>query len=255
MPTSRPATTARLIGPLWATAVFLSLVGVATVAARFSFPDDLTLRFQPQRLQILEGLGRPDPIAEARLEELERFERRFAEHHALTRWHIFPGGIFIVIAPLQLARSLRRRMPALHRWLGRLALVAGSIAAVTGLYFGLFMPIAGVAESSIIALVGILFLVAIARAFYAIRRRDLITHREWMLRAVGVMMAVPATRLMGAALDVAFAPTGISSTALFAVDLWITWALVIGLTEWWIRHTRPPSVPPVFDVGLAPSSY
>ncbi len=98
---------------------------------------------------------------------------------------------------------------------------------------------AGIAESTIIALVGLLFLVAIERAFRAIRRRDVATHREWMLRAIGVMVAVPGTRVMGALLDVGFAPTGISSARLFVIDLWVTWALVIGVTEWWIRRTRP----------------
>jgi hypothetical protein len=226
------------IRALWVAVVLLSLVGVVTVVARFSFPDDLVLRFQPQRTRVLEMLGRSDPAAVTRLPELERFERRFAEHRTLTRWHIFSGGLFIVLAPLQLAGPVRRRFPVLHRWSGRFLLVIGSIAAVTGLYFGIVLPIAGIAESIIIVLVGVLFLVAIMRAFRAIRRRDAVRHREWMLRAFGVMVAVPATRVMGAVLDVAFAPTGISSARLFVIDLWITWALVIALTEWWIRHTR-----------------
>ena len=230
---------------LSAAVVLLSLVGVATVGARFSFPGDVTIRFQPHRLRLLEALGRSDPAAATRLSELARFERRFAEHRTLTRWHIFPAGFFIVLAPLQFAGSLRRRFPVLHRWSGRFLLVSGSIAAVTGLWFGIFLPIAGIAESTIIALVGILFLVAIVRAFRAIRRSDVVSHREWMLRAFGVMMAVPATRLMGAVLDVAFAPTGISSARLFVIDLWVTWALVIGMTEWWIRHTRSASRPAV----------
>jgi hypothetical protein len=101
-------------------------------------------------------------------------------------------------------------------------------------------------------LVGTLFLVAIVRAFRAIRRRDPVRHREWMLRAFGVMVAVPATRVMGAILDVAFAPTGISSASLFVVDLWITWPLVIGTTEWWIRYTRPDTRAAVAPEGVLP---
>ena len=231
-------TKAWLTRPLWAAMVLLSLLGVATVAARFSFPGDAASRFYPHRVRLLETLGRSDPAAATRLSEVERFDRRFAEHQTLTRWHILPGGLFIVLAPLQFAGSLRRRFGSLHRWCGRLLLVSGSISAVTGLWFGIFVPIGGIAESTIIALVSILFLVAIVRAFCAIRRSDVVSHREWMLRAFGVMMAVPVTRVMGAVLDVALAPTGISSASLFVIDLWITWALVIGMTEWWIRHTR-----------------
>jgi len=226
------------IRALWVTVIFLSLVGVAIVVARLSFPDDLVLRAEPHRARMLEWLGRPDAAAAARRAEFERFERRFAEHRALTRWHIVAGGLFIAFAPLQLAGAVRRRFPALHRWSGRCLLVIGSTAAVTGLYFGTFLPAAGIAESIIVALVSLLFLVAIVQAFRAIRRHDVVRHREWMLRAFGVMTAVPATRVMGTVLDVSFAPAGISSATLFAIDLWITWALVLGATEWWIRRTR-----------------
>src|SRR5690349_14396952 len=86
------STKAWFVRPLWAAVVLLSLVGVATVVSRFSFPDDLVLRFQPDRLRVLEALGRPDPAAATRVSELERFDRRFAEHRTMTRWHIFAGG-------------------------------------------------------------------------------------------------------------------------------------------------------------------
>src|SRR5262245_41514890 len=98
----------RLRAPIaWAVVVFLSLVGVAIVAPRASFPDDAVVRFQPQRQRLLEAIGRPDVAAAARLPELERFDQRFAQRRALTRWHIFSGGLFIVLAPFQLAIPLR----------------------------------------------------------------------------------------------------------------------------------------------------
>jgi hypothetical protein len=156
----------------------------------------------------------------------------------LTRWHIFSGAFFLVFAPLQLAGRVRRRFQLLHRWSGRLLLVVGSVAAINGLVFGLVLPFAGTAESSIVALVGGLFLVSIVRAFRAIRGGDEASHREWMLRAYGVMMAVPATRVVGTILDVAMAPTGYDSATWLAIDLWITWIVVIAVTEWWIRCTR-----------------
>jgi hypothetical protein len=222
--------------------LFLTLVGGVIVAARLMYPDDFTIRVEPYRVRAITALGLPDPAAATRLIVLREFETHFAEHHALTRWHILTGGLFLSLASFQLAGRARARYPRIHRWTGRVALGSGCIGAVTGLYFGIFMPTAGAAESTIITLVSVLFLVAIACAFRAIRRGDAITHREWMLRAVAVMIGVPATRIAGTGLAIAFLPMGIATTTLLAIDLWITWAAVIAVTEWWIRRTRAPVV-------------
>jgi uncharacterized membrane protein len=228
----------KLAPALWSAMLFLTLVGGVIVAARLTYPDDFGIRLEPYRVRTINTLGLPDPAAATRVIDLRRFEAHFAEHHALTRWHILTGALFLFLAPFQLARRARARYPTIHRWTGRVALVSGCVAAITGLYFGVVMPIAGVAESTIITLVSSLFLFSVIRAFRAIRRGDTVTHREWMLRAVGVMVAVPATRVVGTGFAIALLPTGIATPTLLAIDIWVTWIVVIGVTEWWILSGR-----------------
>ncbi len=85
--------------------------------------------------------------------------------------------------------------------------------------------------------IGILFLVAAARAWRAIRRRDVATHREWMLRAFAVMFAVPLTRVLGTPIDIALV-NRVPLEAGFVVDLGLSWLLMIGAAEWYIRRAR-----------------
>ncbi len=57
-----------------------------------------------------------------------------------------------------------------RRWSGRLLLVLP--ATITGLWFGVLMPIPGAGEATVISLVAAYFVVSLARAFRAIRRGD-----------------------------------------------------------------------------------
>jgi hypothetical protein len=59
-------------------------------------------------------------------------------------------------------------------------------------------PIGGVNEAAARFLAG-LFLFRLGKAFWFIRRRNVVLHREWMIRAVAIALGVATTRpIMGA---------------------------------------------------------
>jgi hypothetical protein len=101
------------------------------------------------------------------------------------------------------------------------------------------MPFAGPPEAAAIALFGGLFLLALARGFVAIRRRDLATHREWMIRAFAIALGISTVRLLGAVFDLALTPAGVSPAGVFLVSIWLGWLVTLGAAELWIRRTRP----------------
>ena len=57
---------------------------------------------------------------------------------ATFRWWLFPhvtgGAIALIVGPLQFSSTLRRRFPALHRWVGRLYVLAVTLSASLSLY-------------------------------------------------------------------------------------------------------------------------
>lgn len=227
-----------LILGVWLGVVFLTLVGLAGAIFRGIFPDDYVTRAEPARQRLLATLDRSDPPGIDRASELHRFDSRFAEHRLITLLHIVPGGVFLLFAPLQFSLRVRRRFIRFHRWSGRILIVLGLATVVPGLFFGLLMPYAGAGEAILIAVVSALFLTAVTRAILAVRRGDILRHREWMIRAFAVMIGISTTRVAGGLLDVALAPYGLGSEGLFLLALWGGWALTIGPAEVWIRYTR-----------------
>src|SRR5437773_4147802 len=108
--------------------------------------------------------------------------------------HIVPGLFFVVLGPLQFVTTLRRPRPQLHRAMGRVVLISGLVAGVTALAMTTRMAIGGATERAATALFGVIFLIALGQAFVCIRRREVARHREWMIRAFALGLAVATVR-------------------------------------------------------------
>jgi hypothetical protein len=228
-----------LIRALWAVAALLVVVGVGAGIGRVVFADDLVTRAEPARQWLMDALHREDPFALQRPAELARVDGKFAAHPLLTLWHVLPGGVFLLFAPLQFSTWMRGRHIRIHRWSGRLLLPAALVCVLPGLYFGILIPYGGPAEAVAIAVFGGLFLIASCRGFLAIRRRQVAQHREWMIRVFAIAIAISTVRVVAVVLDVALTPAGIRPPDVFALSVWTGWVTTVGVAELWIRFTRP----------------
>jgi uncharacterized membrane protein len=215
------------------------MIGVSAALGRGAFPADFTTRADPFREQLLRALHREDPFLLQRAGELSLVDSRFAAHPFMTLLHVLPGGLFLMLAPLQFSSRIRSRHIWFHRWSGRLLVVTAFVTASAGLYFGLLMPYGGPLEMAAIAFFGGLFLTAVSKAFVAIRRHQVARHREWMIRALAVALGISTVRVVAIALDVALTPARVGPPMVFALSLWMGWALTVGVAELWIAYTRP----------------
>jgi uncharacterized membrane protein len=162
------------------------------------------------------------------------FEARYVAHPVKAYLHILPGLVYLVGAPIQLARGFRQRHWRLHRRLGRVLLGAGLVSGVFALVFGVSHPFGGTGEVAATIVFGAWFLAALSLAFRAVRRGDVRAHRRWMIRAFAMGLGVGSIRLWIGLLSGAttlttfpgaFAPgfwLGLSSHAL-AAELWLKW--------------------------------
>jgi uncharacterized membrane protein len=238
-PIERHPTSPWLIRAVWLGVIVLVMIGVASGIARGVFIDDFATRLEPMRQGLLDAFRRDDALASERGAEMAWFDGRFAAHPVVTLLHVLPGAGFLLLAPLQFSARIRRRHIRIHRWSGRVLLVAAIIGAFTGLYFGLLMPYGGWGEAAPVAIFGGLFLAAIARGYVAIRRRQVARHREWMIRVFALAIAIATVRIVAGVLDIAFAPAGFPPRQLFVISLWTGWLITLTVAELWIRHTRP----------------
>ena len=111
--------------------------------------------------------------------------------HILVAITVWLGGM------LQLVPRLRARTPALHKWNGRMFLLAGAAAAVNGLYMvwvrGAAIELVG---SLSITLNAVLILAFVSLAWRAAVARDFARHRRWALRAFMVVNGVYFVRIL-----------------------------------------------------------
>jgi uncharacterized membrane protein len=223
---------------LWSGVVVLVLVGLAAAMARTVHVADATVRVELMRREVFPSTSRLVPDPDGRLRDATAFDERFGRHPLITRLHTIGGAVFLLVAPLQFVRPLRRRFARVHRWTGRILLAVGFVGGVSGLYFGLVMPFTGRHESIIVGLAGGFFLFAMGRGFLAIRSGEVGLHREWMIRMFAAAIAISSVRVVGGILDGALTPFGFSVVHVLGLSLWLGWVLTIAAAEIWIRRSR-----------------
>lgn len=97
--------------------------------------------------------------------------------------HFAAGGIILILGSIQLIKSVRVRFPALHRWIGRLYVLASLLAAVGGLIFiAIKGTIGGWVMDIGFSLYGILMFIAAIETYRHATARRLEKHRAWALR-------------------------------------------------------------------------
>jgi uncharacterized membrane protein len=163
----------------------------------------------------------------------------FLDYPTIVALHVVLGAVYMVFAPFQFVRRIRSRHLGYHRRMGRVLVAVGLVVGVTALFLGLVIPFSGWAERVLIGLFGSLFLFALGKAFLHVRAGRVALHREWMIRAFAIALAIATQRLIFIpSLFVVDDPTH-GQIVTFSVAAWSA-ALVAhsSLAEVWIRHTR-----------------
>ena len=97
--------------------------------------------------------------------------------------HFLTGGALLLLGPIQLIGRLRRAVPALHRWLGRLYVVSAGIAGLGGLGFILGQgTIGGPLMDLGFGLYGGLMVLSAGFAYAHARAGRIEAHRAWAIR-------------------------------------------------------------------------
>ena len=217
---------------LWGGVIFLALIGTAVAVRRM-------VNLVPI---LLHGYRPPAPASNPVAEQFSALDDLFAHYPVLTLVHIVPGLLFMLLGPLQFSSTIRVHHLRWHRWSGRVFVACGFVIGISALIMSFGMPaIGGVNQAAATTLFGSYFLLALSRAFWLIRRREVALHREWMIRAFSIGLAVATIRpIMG----IFFATSRISGLApreFFGIAFWIGFVLHLIAAEAWIRTTSHPT--------------
>ncbi len=162
---------------------------------------------------------------------------RFADFPLPLVMHIVGATVYALVGVLQLVPRFRRRHLTWHRRAGRVLAVAGLLVAVSALWMTLFFE-AQSGSGILLYLFRLVFATAMAAALVlgvsAARRRDIRTHRAWMIRAYAIGLAA-GTQAFTEGFTEAFFGVGELQGDLAKGAGWV---INLAVAEWAIRH-RP----------------
>ncbi len=172
------------------------------------------------------------------------FAKRYVAHPWLGYLHIAPGVVYLLGAPLQLARWFRIRHYTVHRRLGRVLLSCALLSGVLAIVFGLLHSWGGPLEASAALVFGAWFVTSLVLAFRAIRHDEVSRHRRWMIRAFAAGVGIGTIRIW-VGLFTAFTisrnggPEGLTlpDQTTFGVAFWLAFLTHVALGELWLRKT------------------
>jgi uncharacterized membrane protein len=153
----------------------------------------------------------------------------------ITALHVIPAGIWMLLAPFQFIKRIRAKWLNYHRWAGRVLVPVALVFGASALFLALVIPVAGWPERVILSGFGLFFLIAIGRAFFFIRSHQVNLHREWMIRAFALSLAVSTVRLIEIPALVAIGHA--DATVINLANL-LAFTLHAVVAELWIRGTR-----------------
>jgi uncharacterized membrane protein len=169
--------------------------------------------------------------------------------------HIVSASVFSALGAFQFVPGLRRRRRGWHRAAGRLLVPAGLVAALSGLWMGLFYPWPA-GDGTLLAVLRLAFgggmAASLVLGFLAVRRRDITAHRAWMLRAyaIGVGAGTQALVIIPWVAIVGTQPVGTPRALLLGLG----WALNLAVAELLGRRrgARPMTAAPPPEPGRRP---
>lgn len=160
--------------------------------------------------------------------------------------HIVCATAFAILGAFQFAPWIRRHRSGWHRRAGRVVVVAGLGVALSALWLNQFYARAEASREVLYPLrlaFGSAMVLSIVLGLVAIRRRDVVRHRAWMIRSYAIGL-VAGTQVFTLGIGGAVLGPGEVTTALL---MGAAWGINLAVAERAIRSRtrRPsPSAPP-----------
>jgi hypothetical protein len=176
------------------------------------------------------ALALPPRSAAPQLAALDSF---FASHAALTLAHIIPALAFVLVAPFVVFRA------SIHAWAGQIIYPLGGIVGITA-YAMSADAVGGWTERSAVLFFNTLFLVSLFKA-YRSRQNDPLREREWILRAIAILLGIATTRPVMGVFFATSPLTRLTPHQFFGIAFWIGFSINTLAFELWIRSRRRQS--------------
>ena len=121
---------------------------------------------------------------------------RYLVHPAAIYLHAGGSSLYLLLGALQFYAPLRQRFPRWHRFAGRIGVVLGGLAALAGLWMTNTFPTVPGNPDQIYGfriVFGLGWILCLLLGLAAAMRRDIPTHRAWMMRGYAIGLGAGTT--------------------------------------------------------------
>ncbi len=167
--------------------------------------------------------GRPPQMA--------AIDATFSSHAVLTAMHIIPASIFVLLAAGVLLR--RTSSERLERFFFPFGAITGATAYAMSRY-----AIGGWVERSAVLVFNTWFLLSLARAYWYRVRGKPVRKREWMTRAVGILLGIATTRPVMGVFFATSPLTHLGPRQFFGIAFWIGFSINVVVIELWLHSKK-----------------
>jgi len=163
----------------------------------------------------------------------------FREYSLVRMAHMVPGLLFMLLVPLQFIKAIRLNYPKVHKVIGYTAITLSIALIPSGLIFAFVYPYVGFKEQVPTVFYTTIYIVCVYMGIRSILKRDIPTHREWMIRVYAMGLGIYAIRVWYSLfMHLSDQP----STEFFASAFWIGIAFNLVVAEVWVNLTRKPAM-------------
>jgi uncharacterized membrane protein len=146
--------------------------------------------------------------------------------------HVAGGIVALVVGPLQFFDTIRRKYTSFHRLIGKTYLIAVVVSAVFSVYLAVFDNLLTKKDlmfSSGVLGMALAWLITAGMAYWAIKKRNINQHKEWMIRSYVVTTNFIIFRLiLYGLLSIENFPF---KDQLGGFTIWVSWSIPLLITE------------------------
>lgn len=158
---------------------------------------------------------------------------QFTAHLPILLMHVSGATLALFLGPWQFWTKLRNRYLKLHRWLGRLYLLAVLVGGIGGLWLA-FTAFGGLVSQTGFSGLALFWLATGIMAYRRIRLGNIEAHREWMIRNYALTFAAVTLRLW---LPLLLA-SGLAFPTAYPTVAWLSWVPNLLAVELYLRSAK-----------------
>lgn len=146
--------------------------------------------------------------------------------------HIMLGGLALLIGWPQFLKGFRNQNLKTHRLLGKIYIIAVLLSGLAGVYMAIY-AYGGLVAKFGFGCLALLWLYTTAKAYLVIRKGDIQSHQQWMIRSYALTFAAVTLRIW---LPLFQLVLGMDFLIAYMIIAWLCWVPNLLWAEWKVRR-------------------